>query len=95
MTARHRVLCINKIDRGNRHEQISYIGGMNADKSRWRIAQANAIEGIESGRWAFYVVVGNITAEVVVSTSVEGRKYLKTNRDSSIVDNLLSLPECP
>ncbi|SOE98049.1 Protein of unknown function [Burkholderia sp. OK233] len=95
MTARHRVLCINKADRENRHERISHIGGLNADKSRWRITQASAIDGVESGKWAFYVVAGNITAEVIISTSAEGHKYLKTNRDSSIVDNLLSLPECP
>ena len=94
MAARHRILCINKTDRSNRHEKISHIGGVNADNSRWRISQERAIEGIESGKWAFYVLVGGVTAEVIVSRSAAGHKYIKTNRDSSTLDNLLSLPEC-
>jgi len=92
---RHQVLCITKSDRFNPHERITHIGGANADKSRWRITQEKAIEGIESGKWAFYVSRAGRTAEVVVARSSYGNKYLKTVADGIQPDNLLSLPECP
>ena len=80
MATRHQVHCINKTDRNNPHERISHIGGINGDGTRWKLAQQEAIEGIEQNKWAFYV---------------SGHKYLKTVPDGIHPDNLLSLPECP
>jgi len=90
----HEVLCINKSDRANPHERITHIGGRNGDGSAWKITQRDAIDGIESGKWSFYVRRGGYTARVVVSTSRFGNKYLKTENDGEQPDNLLSLPEC-
>ena len=89
-----RVDCVNKTDRTSPHERISHLGGPNADGSRWKLAEAAAIEGIEDGRWAFYVErpAGHKVA-VVVATRV-GKKYLKTEADGEQPDNLLALPEC-
>jgi hypothetical protein len=91
----NQVLCVNKSDRVNPYERIAYIGGVNANGQRWRITQDEAIEGIESGKWHFYVRVAYRDLKVIVAVSPDGRKYLKAETDGYQPDNLLRLPECP
>jgi len=94
MADRHEVLCINKSDRTNSHERITHVGGRNGDGTAWKITQQAASEGIENGKWSFYVSRGGRTVSVMVSTSRYGHKYLKTENDGEQPVNLLSLPEC-
>jgi hypothetical protein len=95
MAQRIEVQCINKSDRPNPHERITHIGGLNADRSRWKLAQEEAIAGIEQGKWSFFVTKAGHTVDVVVAVSRFGNKYLKTTADGEHPNNLLSLPECP
>lgn len=94
MPSSHEVLCINKSDRMNQHERITHIGGRNPDGTAWKITQQEAISGIENGKWSFYVSRGGSVVRVIVSVSKYGFKYLKTENDGEMPDNLLSLPEC-
>ena len=90
------IKCINKTDRYNPHERIRAVGGTNADGTRWKLAQEEAITAIEQARYSFYVErpVGD-RVWVVVARSPYGSKYLKTEADGDQPNNLLSLPECP
>jgi Protein of unknown function (DUF3892) len=89
-----RVECINKSDRYNPHERIRKIGGRNPDGKRWKVSQPEAIQGIESGEYQFYVLQGGRRVDVIVALH-NGRKYLKTRADGVQPDNLLALSECP
>ncbi len=94
MADRHQILCINKSDRTNPHERITQVGGQNPNGTSWRVSQGDAIAGIESGKWIFYVVRGGNQVNVIVAVSRYGNKYLKTVADGEQPDNLLAQPEC-
>jgi hypothetical protein len=90
-----RISCINKTNRMAADERISFVGGINADGTRWKLALDQAIAGVEQGKWRFWVSSGGNSIWVVVAVSASGRKYLKTQNDGDQPNNLLSLPECP
>jgi len=94
MPATHQINCINKTDRFNPHDRIHSVGGIDNGK-RWNLSQEEAIAGIESGKWQFFVHVGGESVWVIVAVSRYGNKYLKTQNDGEQPDNLLSLLECP
>ena len=88
MAISREVKCINKTDRYSRHERIRNIGG------DWgTIPESDAIRHIEQGVYNYHVRVNGYDVKVIIATH-EGRKYLKTETDSTTVDNLLSLNEC-
>lgn len=92
--SRHRVLCKQLSNLHQPHNKIEFIGGLNSDGTRWKVTQSRAIEGIESGKWEFYVQHNNIMVDIIVSSN-DGEKYLKTKNDGIEPNNLLNLPECP
>jgi len=94
MATRHKIGCINKDIRQDKYNRITHVGGVGGGK-QWKLTLDEAINGIESGQWAFYTHVGGHERDVVVVTPRNGRKYLRTTADQDTPDNLLSLPECP
>ena len=88
MAISRQVTCINKNDRLSRWESITYIGG------DWgKTSQPQAIREIEDGTYSYYVNVRGNKVKVIVAVH-SGNKYLKTEADTTTVDNLLSLQEC-
>jgi hypothetical protein len=87
------VSCVAKNDRTDPHERITKIGGIAKDGSSWKISAAIAIEGLESGKWKFYVNQGSRNLWLVIAMR-NGRKYLKTETDGHQPDTLLNLPSC-
>jgi len=83
------VKCINKTDRQNPREKISHIWW-----SGWKYTQEQAIQYIENKTYSFYVTVGWKSVNVVVAKSRFGNKYIKTESDGDMPNNLLSLLEC-
>lgn len=94
MASRIEIKCINKTNRSSAYERIEKIGGVNPNGEKWRLTQQEAISGIENDKCSFYVRKNGHTVNVIVSTSANGNKYIKTENDGDQPDNLLSLPEC-
>jgi hypothetical protein len=95
MASKIEVTCIVKTNRFDPHERIQSIGGKNADGSRWKLSEEEAIKGIETGKWQFYVNQSGHTVNVIIARSAAGHKYLKTENDGLTPNNLLSLATCP
>lgn len=88
------VMCIVKrAGHYNPHERIEAIGGV-VDGTRWKRAEASAIQDVKSDRYAYYTLVNGRKAWVVVAKH-NGREYLKTENDGYSPDNLLALRDCP
>ncbi|HVC53940.1 MAG TPA: DUF3892 domain-containing protein [Stellaceae bacterium] len=94
MTSRYQICCVTRSEFLNHHQRLRQVGGVNRDGSWWKISEAAAIEGIEEGRWQFFVADAGRRWDVVVATSKYGRKYIKTEVDGLQPENLLRLPEC-
>lgn len=88
------IKCINKPHRDSPVDSIVNVGGLNPNGSPWKLSLEAAVAAAERGEYQFFVQVGLSRAEVEVATR-NGKKYLRTVRDATKVDNLLSLPECP
>jgi hypothetical protein len=96
VTVTVQIMCIVKRDRTNAHERIKAIGGVNSDRTRWKLSEADAIVGVKTGKYRFYVdrPAGH-RINVVIAKTATGHEYLKTEADGEQPNNLLALPGCP
>lgn len=85
------ITCIHKIPRSDRYHAIESVGGLG-----WKMTQQQAVNLIDLKFAEFFVENGLLSrVKVIAETSQFGHRYLKTEADSVLVDNLLNLPECP
>ena len=91
-----KITCINK-DNGN-HENpnlaITHLGWINeADNSKGKNTRLEIYNWIKNDGGYGYVEKNGNKVKVITAETASGTKYLKTEADSTTVNNLLSLPE--
>ncbi|MEO7412636.1 MAG: DUF3892 domain-containing protein [Opitutaceae bacterium] len=87
---RHAVSFLNRAYSLDPLERVENIGGLNSDHTRWTLTQAAAISAIEAGTDEFFVNADGGPVRLVVLTH-RGEKYLKSEREKTHPDDLLSL----
>jgi hypothetical protein len=85
------ILFVNRAYSHDPHERIETIGGVNSDRTHWKLSQSAAIAAIEAGTDEFFLSTADRAVKVVVLTH-GGQKYLQTEREKTHPDDLLSLP---
>lgn len=92
-----KITCIEK-DNGNHynpHEAISTLGWFNEYNSQsGRCSRLEMVKFIEDGNQAYVVDVYRNKVYLVVKVSVGNNKYVQTQTDGRLTNNLLELPEC-
>ncbi|MEX2044630.1 MAG: DUF3892 domain-containing protein [Opitutus sp.] len=87
---RRAVSSVNRAYSSDPFERVEAIGGVNSDRSSWKLSQTAAIAGIEAGTDEFFVKTGEEVVKLVVL--VRGsEKYLQTEREKTHPDDLLNL----
>lgn len=87
------ILTSTKDHRLDPYRTITHIGGFNPDGSPWSLSVAEAIDGMRSRQWEFYVL--DPTGEkawVHVTVARDGHEYLKALDDTGVPRRLLALP---
>jgi hypothetical protein len=62
------------------------------DGTHWIVSHDDAMEGLRTGRWAFYVRESSGTLQEVPIAEDNGERYLRSAIDSQCPESLLSLP---
>jgi hypothetical protein len=89
-----KVQWVDKSDQLEPHQQIRHIGGVSG-RLRWKYTQAQAIESIERGMFAYYVEKDARSLSLVVGQTSDGQKFLTLPENRGHLQFLLELPEFP
>ena len=93
MARPYRRRIVSTVSRAYSHdplERVETIGGVNSDRTRWKLSQAAAIAAIEAGTDEFVVQAGDEPVRLTVLVH-GGQKYLQTEREKTHPDSLLNL----
>jgi len=93
--ARLQVTCITRPYPHNPDKKIQALGGLNPKTGqRWIYSEDDVISFIVQGVHTFFIHREGVTINVQVDHKGPMKLYLKTDADSRLIDNLLSLPQC-
>ncbi|WP_111672753.1 DUF3892 domain-containing protein [Algoriphagus litoralis] len=91
MPIKYQILCSRKaIDKGV--TVITHIGGRNPLGEVWSLKVEEVIEGIQSGKWEFFMNLGRNSYPVILSEAVSGKILTTIEIDKNL---LFELPDCP
>lgn len=94
MANSHEILFVRRNTSAETIFNITHIGGRLKEGAEWSIPCVDAIKGIESGRFEFYVQNdAGETEKLVVARHRKIGTYLKSERDSNKPTSLLNLPD--
>ncbi len=94
MAKPYRQRAVSTITRAYSHdplERIDSIGGVNSDRTRWKLSQAAAIAAIEGGADEFFIKATDGHPVKLVVLTHQQQKYLKSEREATHPDDLLTL----
>jgi hypothetical protein len=95
MVERHLVRCHSR-DNDDPERSIAAIGGVNPAGSRWRVSAQQAIAGLDSGRWEFFIRFNGRDVLLTTRKHEDGSRSLMTRADGFPPHSLLNLlPICP
>ncbi len=94
MPTRYLIRYIKKTGDSEPEERILAFGGLDPCDKPWTLTYEEAVNGVVSGEWSFYVLLGNVEENLVVSRMVDGRQYLAVAPPHGQLP-LLSLPPFP
>lgn len=93
MTNSHQVLFVRRNITNETVPTITHIGGRLSEGAEWTIPTAEAINGIQSGRFEFYIQNDQDQVErIVVGKHRRLGTYLKSEHDKGYPERLLQLP---
>lgn len=87
------IKCITKPNAHSSHEAITHVGGARSNGGYFYITRTECANDIRTNRESYFVQVGNDKVDVIAYEK-GGVWYIKTKPDSTLRDNLLSLPPC-
>lgn len=93
-----RITCINKSGgwHDDPHHAITNLGWVNEESSKHgRSSRVEMWTFVTNGGFAFVRDVAGHIARVKAMTSRNGTRYVQTEADGRLTDNLLHLSECP
>jgi hypothetical protein len=93
MNQRYQILCIKGQNHPNQNK-LSFIGGKNPLGETWMLGVDQAIMGIESGKWEFYVNWEKESFEIEIQLDSENQKSLGTPKMPNQENLLFQLPQC-
>lgn len=91
---RFRIFYVKKITRGPFKGDITHISGISESGENWNISIHEAIEGISSGRWGFYLVEGLEEIQVSICSLHDSEVFLSARGQGYLHNLLEDLPEC-
>jgi Protein of unknown function (DUF3892) len=83
---------VNRTDPTSADDRIHHVGGINADGSRWKLSEDEAIAAIKDGRWMFSATCNGRKVRVVIAKDGQSREFLRTEMDELTRLRLLTPP---
>lgn len=91
MPIQYQILCSVKTNKKG-IVKITLIGGRNPLGEVWSLKIEEVVEGIQTGKWEFFMNLGRHSYSILLSQSSAGFELTTAGTDKNL---LLELPDCP